>query len=87
MPTFSTMVWCGKRPTCWMTYPMRRRSWTGSSWRTSLPSMRIAPDVGSMSRFTIFSDVVFPEPLGPTRMQIFPAGTVNERASTAVWSA
>ena len=36
-----------------------------------------------MSRLTILSDVVLPQPDGPTRMQILPAGTVSERSLTA----
>ena len=27
----SAIVWCGNRPTCWITYPIRRRSSTGST--------------------------------------------------------
>ena len=40
-----------------------------------------------MSRLTILSDVVLPQPDGPTRMQILPAGTVSDRSLTAPgWS-
>jgi hypothetical protein len=45
--------------------------------------MRIRPLVGSMSRLTIFSDVVLPQPEGPTKTQILPAGTVRDRSLTA----
>jgi hypothetical protein len=45
--------------------------------------MRISPDVGSMSRFVIFNVVVLPQPDGPTRTQISPAPTLNDRPFTA----
>ena len=45
--------------------------------------MRIFPLVGSMSRLTIFRLVVLPQPDGPTRQQIFPAGTIRDRSFTA----
>ena len=70
--TFWPTVRCGNRPTCWMTYPMRRRSSTRSRVATSTPSTRIRPLVGSTSRLTILSDVVLPQPDGPTRTQMRP---------------
>ena len=39
--------------------------------------------VGSISRLTILSEVVLPQPDGPTRTQILPAGTVSDRSLTA----
>ena len=36
-----------------------------------------------MSRLTILSDVVLPQPDGPTRQQILPAGTTSDRSLTA----
>ena len=36
-----------------------------------------------MSRLTILSDVVLPQPDGPTRTQILPAGTCSDRSLTA----
>ncbi len=36
-----------------------------------------------MSRLTILSEVVLPQPDGPTSTQILPAGTVSERSLTA----
>src|SRR3954468_8114896 len=45
--------------------------------------MWIAPDVGSMSRLIIFSDVVLPHPEGPTNMTISPAGMTRLSPSTA----
>src|SRR6266496_4473772 len=41
------------------------------------------PLVGSMSRFTIFKVVVFPQPDGPTRTLISPSGTSMLRSVTA----
>ena len=40
-----------------------------------------------MRRLTILSEVVLPQPDGPTRMQILPAGTVSDRSLTAAGSA
>ena len=56
---------------------MLRRSSVTSRSAMSTPSSRIRPDVGSMRRLTILSEVVLPHPDGPTRTQIFPAGTVQ----------
>src|SRR4029453_11247870 len=42
------------------------------------------PPVGSMSRFTIFKVVVFPQPDGPTRTEISPSGTSRVRSVTAM---
>src|SRR5436190_22971415 len=42
------------------------------------------PLVGSMSRFTIFKVVVFPQPDGPTRTLISPSGTSRVRSVTAM---
>ena len=50
---------------------------------TSCPSIVIRPPVGSIRRFTIFMDVVLPQPDGPTRTQISPAGIVSVRSVTA----
>ncbi len=66
-----------------MTYPMRRRSRMGSSDWMLLPSMPISPDVGSISRFTMRSNVVLPEPDVPTRTQVLPSGTPKLTRSTA----
>ena len=43
VPMLVAMVWCGNSPTCWITYPMRRRSSTGSAWVTSSPSRKMRP--------------------------------------------
>ncbi len=81
---FSSTVLCGNSPTCWMTYPMCRRSSTGSAAAMSSPPSRIRPEVGSMSRFTIFIVVVLPQPDGPTSVTSSPSATSKDRSSTAV---
>src|SRR3954453_15832232 len=62
---------------------MPRRSSVVSRVAASTPSRRIRPDVGSMSRLTILSEVVLPHPDGPTRTQILPAGIERLRSLTA----
>src|SRR6185369_15778937 len=62
---------------------MDRRRSVSSRVEASTPSIRIFPLVGSMSRLTIFRLVVLPQPDGPTRTQILPAGIVIERSFTA----
>src|SRR5215210_8577433 len=62
---------------------MPRRSSVVSRVAASTRSRRIRPDVGSISRLTILSDVVLPQPEGPTSTQIFPAGISSERSFTA----
>src|SRR4051812_29722432 len=42
------------------------------------------PLVGSMSRFTIFNVVVFPQPDGPTSTEISPSGTSRLSSVTAL---
>src|ERR1700704_5152570 len=49
----------------------------------SSPSIVIRPEVGSMRRLIIFMVVVLPQPDGPTRTQISPAGIVSDRSFTA----
>lgn len=61
---------------------MRRRL-VALSDLMSWSSMRIVPDVGSISRLIIFNEVVLPQPEGPTNVTISPAGTVRESESTA----
>ena len=80
---FSAIVMWGNRPICWMTYPMRRRSATGSIPVTSSPPTTMRPPVGSTSRLIIFSVVVLPQPDGPIRTQVWPAGTSRLNWSTA----
>ena len=80
----STMVRWGKRPACWITYPMRRRRRAGSIPAVDSPSSEIVPDVGSISLLIMRSDVVLPQPEGPTNAVIFPVGHSRSRASTAM---
>ena len=51
---------------------MERRSSVVSRPAVSLPSMRMRPAESGMSRLTIFSVVVLPQPEGPSRMQVSP---------------
>ena len=81
--TFCRIVWWGNSPICWITYPIRRRSLTGSTLVTSSPSRKIRPLVGSTRRFTIFIVVVLPQPLGPTRTLSSPAATSRSSSCTA----
>ena len=74
---------CGKRPICWITYPIRRRSSVSSSERTLRPSIVMSPSSKSIRRLTIFMAVVLPAPDGPTSTQMSPAGTASERFETA----
>ena len=54
---------------------MPRRSSAASVFITSVPSTRIVPDVGSIMRLTMRSDVVLPQPDGPTNTVIPPSRT------------
>ena len=51
---------------------MPRRSSVTSMVATSRPSISTWPLVGSTRRLTILSEVVLPQPLGPTSTQISP---------------
>src|SRR2546421_3269808 len=62
---------------------MRRRNKIGFSSSTFLPSIRIAPEVGSIKRLTMRSRVVLPEPEVPTSIQVVPSCSSNVTASTA----
>ena len=54
-----------------------------SGLRTSSSPIVIVPEVGSISRLIIFSEVVLPHPDGPTNITISPAGMVRLSPSTA----
>src|SRR6188768_3346613 len=62
---------------------MCRRSSSAPCPLMSLSPMWIEPDVGSISRLIIFSDVVLPQPEGPTNITISPAGMTRLSPSTA----
>ena len=62
---------------------MCRRSWSAPWVLMSLSPMWIVPDVGSISRLIIFSEVVLPQPEGPTNITISPAGMTRLSPSTA----
>ena len=59
---------------------MPRRSSAGSRSRTERPSSRMSPLVSSIIRLTRRIAVVLPQPDGPTRTQMRPAGTSKERS-------
>ena len=84
----SSTVRCGNRPAFWITYPIPRRSFGASMLRVSTPSISTVPDVGSIIRLIIRSEVVLPQPDGPTNTVIFPVGISMVRSSTAAvrWS-
>ena len=54
---------------------MPRRSCGGIARHDVLPSTRIVPPVGSIMRLIIRSEVVLPQPDGPTNTVIRPAST------------
>jgi len=49
----------------------------------SRPSRVMVPEVGSIIRLTMRSEVVLPQPDGPTRTVILPVGATRLRSSTA----
>ena len=63
---------------------MPRRSSAASIVAVSWSSSQIVPEVGSIIRLTMRSDVVLPHPEGPTRTVIWPVGASRSRSSTAV---
>ena len=63
---------------------MPRRSSLGLRLAVSRPSISIVPLVGSIMRLIIRSDVVLPQPDGPTSTVILPVGAVRLRPPTAV---
>jgi hypothetical protein len=75
--TFSPTLLCGNRLNCWKTMPILRRSSSGFSFRTDLPSRRMSPASGSISRFITRRRVDFPEPDGPITDAVVPAGTLR----------
>ncbi|MNW57044.1 hypothetical protein D3C74_348160 [compost metagenome] len=66
-----------------MTYPILRRSATGSPCVMSSPRSRMRPAEGSTSRFVMRSVVDFPQPDGPTSASISCSRTLSERSPTA----
>src|SRR3569833_1170854 len=62
---------------------MPRRRSEGFFLRMSSPSMLIVPEVGSIIRLIIRSEVVLPQPDGPTKTVICPDGISRVRSSTA----
>jgi len=66
-----------------MTYPMRRRNATGSSFDVSSPSISIRPDDGSTMRLIMRRSVVLPEPDDPTSTVVLRDGSTRLKSSTA----
>ena len=62
---------------------MWRRSSEGVRSRTERSPTTMSPSVISIIRFTIRIAVVLPEPDGPTKTQISPAGISRESSWTA----
>src|SRR5215207_550607 len=62
---------------------MPRRRSAASTDMMSRPSTEITPPLGSIIRLIIRSEVVLPQPDGPTNTVILPASTVRSSASTA----
>ena len=50
----------------------------------SVSSSQMVPEVGSIIRLIIRSEVVFPQPEGPTSTVIWPEGASRSSSSTAV---
>ena len=59
---------------------MPRRSSCGRQAAVSLSSSQMRPEVGSIIRLIIRSDVVLPQPDGPTNTVIWPDGRLDGRA-------
>src|SRR4051812_36624138 len=62
---------------------MPRRRVAGATRAVSWSSSQIFPLVGSIIRLIIRSDVVLPQPDGPTKTVIWPVGATRSRLSTA----
>lgn len=65
---------------------MLRRSSIASTSRTLRPPTSTSPEVGSISRFTIFSAVVLPQPEDPTIVRNSPLGTRRSKWESTVFS-
>ena len=70
-------------PALCSTYPMPRRSRTGSTVATLAPSTVKVPDVGSIIRLIIRMEVVLPQPDGPTNTDSVPSAISRLSSSTA----
>ncbi len=81
--TLSATVRWGNNPTCWITYPMWRRSSTADWLLMSVPLTVMVPEVGSIRRLIIFMVVVLPHPDGPTRTHSSPSPMSIDRLFTA----
>ena len=64
---------------------MDRRSFAAGTEVTSSPPTVMIPDVGSTMRLIIRSDVVLPQPEGPTKTVMAPLSMDMVSPSTAGW--
>ncbi len=64
---------------------MDRRSFAAGTAVTSWPSTVMVPEVGSTMRLIIRSEVVLPQPEGPTKTVMAPLSMDMVRSSTAGW--
>ena len=62
---------------------MLRRRWTGSIFKTSVPSIRMRPPDGSMSRLIMRRVVVLPQPDGPDQHAELAVGDGQAQLATA----
>src|ERR1700742_2951013 len=63
---------------------MPRRRLAAEPFDVSVSSIQIRPLVGSIIRLIMRSEVVLPQPDGPTRTVIWPDGAGKLRSSTAI---
>ena len=75
---------CGSSPPSCCTYPMPRRSATGSNDSTGRPPTSTTPASGLTMALKQRSSVVFPDPLSPTSAAHEPRVTSSETPSSAV---
>ena len=75
-PMFALIVVSNRKPS-WGTIRTARRRSSGDASRRSTPPTRTRPAVGSASRASSFTKVVFPEPVSPTTATEAPAGSTT----------
>ena len=83
MDLFSRPVAPGSAPERCPTTPMTRRALAGAAM-TSMPSTAAVPASGVASVVRILTVVVLPAPLGPTRAEMVPCGTLSVRPFRAL---
>src|SRR5476649_1202254 len=63
---------------------MRRRNSATSIFEVGSPFRLIVPELGEISRLTMRSEVVLPQPEGPTRTVNLPVGATSDSRFTAI---